>query len=381
MVHPTNPIHVVHIASGDLWAGAEVQLFTLCKTLNNMPNIRISVILLNHGILKEKLRKQNIYVEVLDETNLNSVRIFAYLIRLLRQLKPNIVHTHRIKENILGSFAAKTAGNIPSLRTAHGAPEHRPSLKRPHKYLFYLLDWLTARLIQKKIIAVSEDLKTILAKKYPSKKLVVIENGVDIEALAPYKKPNLPKEDNKLNSFKVGLVGRLVPVKRVDLFIETAKYMRDRHPELSIHFHIYGDGPLHDELKQLACSLNVNDIVKFEGHCDDIHRQIASLDALLITSDHEGLPMTLLEAMALGTPVLAHSVGGITKVCQNGKCCWLIDQNSLELLSQEVETCLNNPELSQTFTNIALQQIHKKYSAYTNAKSYEIIYNGICSGQ
>ncbi len=361
-------MHITHIASGDLWAGAEVQLYTLCKTLNNMPNIKVSVILLNHGTLEDKLREQNICVEVLDETQLSSARIFVDLIKALKRSKPNIVHTHRSKENILGSLAAKIAGNITSLRTTHGAPEHRPSLSKPHKYIFALLDWLTARFIQKKIIAVSEDLKAILAKNYPQNKLDVIENGVDIEALAPLRKPQTPKNLNQQSSFKVGLVGRLVPIKRVDLFIKTAKQMQDHYPELSIHFHIYGDGPLQQELKQLSCSLGVNNIVKFENHCDDIHRQIASLDALLITSDHEGLPMTLLEAMALGTPVIAHSVGGITKACQNGECCWLIDDNSTDTLSHMLTEYLTGPKPSSK-VKLAQTRIEVFYSAKTNAES------------
>ncbi|VAW89721.1 hypothetical protein MNBD_GAMMA17-2069, partial [hydrothermal vent metagenome] len=98
-----------------------------------MPDITVSVILLNHGTLEDKLREQNICVEVLDETELSSIRIFTSLIKALKRLKPNIIHTHRNKENILGSIAAKIAGNMPSLRTAHGAPEHRPIIKKPHK--------------------------------------------------------------------------------------------------------------------------------------------------------------------------------------------------------------------------------------------------------
>ncbi len=379
--HTHGNMHITHIASGDLWAGAEVQLYTLCKTLNNMPEIKVSVILLNHGTLADKLLAQNICVEILDETKLSSARIFTGLIKTLKQLKPNVVHTHRNKENILGSITAKIAGNMPSLRTVHGAPEHRPSIKKPQQYLLYWLDWLTARYLQAKIIAVSEDLKTQLTKSYPENKIEVIENGVDIEALACHVKKQVPDMPGNKKSYKVGLVGRLVPVKRVDVFIKTAEYIKTHHPELSIQFHIYGDGPLLNELKQLCNELAVNDIVQFEGHCDDIHAQIASLDALLITSDHEGLPMTLLEAMALGTPVIAHSVGGITNVCQKGTSCWLVKQNTPELLSQKLNDCLSNKEQRRIITNMAIQQINQKYSSKNNAKSYTALYSNTIKGK
>jgi len=375
MTQSASPIHVIHIASGDLWAGAEVQLYTLCKCLKNMNDVTVSVILLNHGALERKLQEYGVHVEVLDESKLNSFQILIKLIKRLQNLNPGLIHTHRTKENILGSLAARIAGDIPSLRTVHGAPEHQPSLRTPHKYLLYLLDWFAARFLQAKIIAVSQDLKTLLEKDYPANKIQVIENGVDIDALASYRAPQIPKDSNKHKSFKVGLVGRLVPVKRVDIFIKTAKYIQDHHPEHAIRFHIYGDGPLFNKLKTLSNSLDVNDVVEFEGHRDDIHREIASLDALLITSDHEGLPMTLLEAMALGTPIVAHSVGGITEACQRGKSCWLTTNNNLYNISKALLNCLNeDPESKITRINLALSRIEHYYSAESNAQQLKNAY-------
>ncbi len=372
MNHLTKPIHVAHIASGDLWAGAEVQLLTLCKSLHRMNDVSVSVILLNHGTLEKKLREQDIPVTILDETRLNGFQITKYLYWTLKKNRPDIVHTHRQKENILGSLAAKMTGT-PSLRTAHGASEHAIGWLRLHKSLFYLLDWFTGCFIQTAIIAVSEELKTALANKYPKKKLKVIENGVDLEALTPFYKS--PEKKIKLKGpYKIGLVGRLVQVKRVDLFIRTAKYLRKYHPEILAHFHIYGDGPLRTELENLATMLKIEDIVHFEGHCDDIHQQIASLDVLLITSDHEGLPMTLLEAMALGTPVIAHSIGGITKACDNGKACLLSKNNAVQLFAEKLLQLLSDPNIYSSKNKHALNYIKNNYSAFLNADKYQDFY-------
>lgn len=282
-------LNITHIASGDLWAGAEVQLYTLCKELNLIEDISINVILLNHGTLEQKLGECGIPVEVLDETKLSGLRIGWRLFKRLWLHKPDIIHTHRLKENILGSLTSWLAG-IQSLRTVHGAPEHHPSWLRPHKRLLYLVDWLTGRYLQTNIVAVSEELKCLLTNKYQRDKLKVIENGVDIESLAPYQKQPPAEDNHPQGPYKVGLVGRLVPVKRADLFIQTAKYLSVHHPELPFQFHIYGDGPLRTELEQLAKTLEVENIMHFEGHCTHIHPQIASLDALLIPSDHEGFP-------------------------------------------------------------------------------------------
>ena len=177
---PTAPIKVTHIASGDLWAGAEVQLFTLAKTLHQFENVTVHVILFNHGELENRLREQNIPVDVLPETNLNGIQIFLRLKKLLQQHQPDVVHTHRIKENILGGLSAKLSGNIPSLRTAHGAPEHQPGWRKPHKQILYQLDWFVGRYFQSKIIAVSDDLAVLLRRDFPSKTIEIIENGIYI---------------------------------------------------------------------------------------------------------------------------------------------------------------------------------------------------------
>ena len=110
-------INVLHIASGDLWAGAEVQLFTLAKALNNKQDINISVVLLNHGTLEQKLLRNGINVIVLDESALNGFQILWRLFTAIREIQPDVIHTHRVKENILGSVAALFC-NIPTVRTA-----------------------------------------------------------------------------------------------------------------------------------------------------------------------------------------------------------------------------------------------------------------------
>lgn len=370
--------NVVHIASGDLWAGAEVQLFTLLKTLHGLENVSVRALLLNHGELETRLRERGIPVEVLDESRLNSIQILWRLIQYLKLWRPNVVHTHRLKENLLGGVAARLAGNIPSLRTVHGAPEHRPGWRKPHKQILYTLENLVGRLLQRKIIVVSQELEGQLRNAFPAAKIAVIENGVDIEALAPYIKPT--DDPQKAPSpRKIALVGRLVPVKRVDVFLETAKYLKDHHPGFSAQFHIYGDGPQRRQLENLSVSLGVQDMVYFAGHCTEIYPEMSSLDALLITSDHEGLPMTLLEAMALGVPVIAHAVGGIPHALAEGDSGRLVMQQQPSAYASAVIELFGNLTQREKLIASAHARIQAKYSAYTNAESYLAQYQSFIS--
>ena len=119
-------INVLQIASGDLWAGAEVQLFTLAEALNRNEDVNINVILLNHGALEQNLINNGINVIVIDESTLNGFQILLRLVDTIRKINPDVIHTHRTKENVLGSISALFS-RTPTLRTSHGAPEHRPA--------------------------------------------------------------------------------------------------------------------------------------------------------------------------------------------------------------------------------------------------------------
>ncbi|MDT8283430.1 MAG: glycosyltransferase [Gammaproteobacteria bacterium] len=368
-----NHINILHIASGDLWAGAEVQLFTLVTALNAHQMANINVVLLNHGTLEQKLLASNIHVIVLDESKLNSFHILQQLIKTIAKIQPDIIHTHRIKENILGSIAGLLNGNIASVRTAHGAPEHKPAWFHTGKRLILFVDWLCARFLQKRTVAVSQDLADILQKSLPKHKISVIENGIDIDSFLQQEQPTSEarKQDT---AHRIAIAGRLSPVKRIDIFIRTAQHIKQNHPELNLSFHIYGDGPLREELVQLSKQLQTTDIVHFEGHCTNIKAALDKTDILLMTSDHEGLPMILLEAMATRVPIVAHAVGGIPNLLDHGKCGTLVKGDSPEAYADAIQKVIQQPEekIQQAFTRLT-----KLYSAEQNATNYLNIYQDL----
>ena len=367
----TLPLKVLHIASGDLWAGAEVLLFTLAISLKKTNTI-VEVILLNHGTLEQKLLDSGLHVIVLDEEKFNSFNILLQLINTIRDIQPDIVHTHRMKENILGSIAAQLSGKIPCLRTVHGAAEYTPGWHSLPKRLIFSLDWFCGRFLQKKIIAVSEDLAELLQSDYPADKINVINNGIDTSAQRVADTSNTPP--GKTTPFKIGIAGRLVAVKRVDLFIKTAQTLMQTQLNLNVSFHIYGDGPLRKELTLLNKALQTDDILQFEGHCENMHKELQTLDALLMTSDHEGLPMILLEAMSLNVPVIAHAVGGIPKLLDYGRCGILVKEQTPKSYAEAIIRLLKHPHTNTEITCHALEHVKLKYSAENTAKKYLDMY-------
>jgi glycosyltransferase involved in cell wall biosynthesis len=369
-----NPVNVLHIASGDLWAGAEVQLFTLAKALENNTNTKVHIILLNHGKLEKELLSCGIEVIVLDESTLNGFQILRKLIHTIRVIRPDVIHTHRIKENILGSIAALFAGNIPTIRTVHGAPEQKPAWFHITKRLILFLDWFCGRFLQKMIIAVSDDLAVILQKSFPADKVKVIENGIDAKSLIDSIQPQTTNKESTITPFRIGIAGRLVPVKRVDIFIKAAKQLHNNHPELRTSFHIFGDGPLRASLETLNEKQKTENKVHFEGHCENMQQELLNLDILVITSDHEGLPMILLEAMVLQISIIAHAVGGIPKVLNQGECGVLVSDHQPSAYASAIYKLITNHENRQNLANNAFNRVTNLYTCRQNALAYQKTY-------
>ncbi|HEY1890281.1 MAG TPA: glycosyltransferase [Steroidobacteraceae bacterium] len=311
----TRALRVLHIASGDLWAGAEVQAFTLIAHLAQMPDTQIAAVLMNDRALADKLRSIGISTYILDEQMSHSLEIFVQLRRVLRSWRPDIVHTHRQKENILGSLANRSCANVPSVRTVHGANEIdcAPSWTGVRRRVVANLDRWCGRALQQRLIAVTPALGAQMTGEFPAAKIAVIENGVDSATV---------RSENGVAAYRatdpdathIGIAGRLVEVKRVDLYIEMAAILLRERPERNWRFHIFGEGPMRRSLEGLSQRLQTHEKVIFHGHRQDIATCVGGLDALVICSDHEGMPMISLEAAALGVPVVAHAVGGLPNV-------------------------------------------------------------------
>jgi glycosyltransferase involved in cell wall biosynthesis len=367
------PQTVVHIASGDLWAGAEVQLYNLAMELHDNAQIHLLVILLNHGILESRLKEAGINVTIFDEKELSSAQILFRICTFLKKHSPEIVHTHRQKENILGGLATLLCSNAKSVRTVHGAAESKPGLRQVHKQLFRFLDWLVGRLLQDKIVAVSIELKDRLSHRYPATKIVVVENGINLDELqnSAAERVELP---GPVDAIKIAIVGRLVPVKRIDIFLRVAHALVGQHPG-RYAFYIFGDGPLHDDIKLLSENLGIEHQVYLMRFKPNISGYLSKMNLLLITSDHEGLPMNLLEALSLRVPVVAHAVGGIPKVLHDGQLGTLVHSQDIQEYASVIANYTQDPQIFLQKAEAAYHAIANSYSSKDCAKRYIILYN------
>ena len=370
----SRPIKVLHIASGDLWAGAEVQAFTLIAHLARIANTEVAAVLMNEGMLAERLRSAGISTCVLDERRTGSARLIIRLWHVLRSERPDVIHTHREKENILGSLANRLCERVPSVRTVHGSQEHGGARgwQGIRRRGIDMLDNWCGRILQGLVIAVTEELGEHLASRF-SGKVAVVENGVDADSV---------RTEQGVADFRcaeprathIGIVGRLAQVKRIDLFLEAASLLTRAQLQREWRFHVFGDGPLRMELEKRTEELRIRHVVTFHGHRRDIATCIGGLDGLVISSDHEGLPMTALEAAALGIPTAAHAVGGLRDVVPEE---FLVTRHDaigyrdgiLRVLQADAR------EITKTRAELTLE----RFSARRNAERIRLLYEQLIS--
>lgn len=314
----TNALRVCHIISGDLWAGAETQVVAMMAYLAQQPGIELSALLLNEGRLADELRRLDITVIVLDETRTSTLGTMLGLMRTLRDHPCDLVHVHKYKEGVLGTLAARFAGVPLVVRTMHGLAEPFRGWQQLKMRAYMALDRATLQVFGDLVIAVSQRMaETLWESGYRPTMVTCIQNGLDLNRLVTTRQPAEVRcalgvaPDDVL----IGTVGRLTLVKGHACLLQAAA--RILESETRARFLFAGDGELQDELMTTAARLKIDRACLFIGSRRDVYDVVAALDVFVLPSLNEGLPMSLLEAMALGRPVVASDVGGIPEVMQH----------------------------------------------------------------
>lgn len=252
------------------------------------------------------------------------------LVKFLKDNQVSILHCHRHKATFYGVLAASLAKTPVIFSHVHGLRRTRTVLRR-----------LKNRLIHgmvSKVITVSDSVRDDVLASNPHlspEKVITIRNSIDVTKFADVK---ATKEDARnilglpQNAFVFGTVGRLVPTKGQSYLIEAFAKVYQINP--TAHLVFIGDGRLENELKEQALHLGCLDAITFSGHRTDVPEVIRAFDGFLLPSLAEGLPASLLEAMAAYIPCIASAVGGIPEVIDCEKLGYLVPPKDSEALAQ-----------------------------------------------
>jgi glycosyltransferase involved in cell wall biosynthesis len=359
-------VKVCHIVSGDLWAGAEVMSLQLLKGLIRYNDLEVSAILFNEGRLADGVRKLGIPLYVFREDKKSFLQIFQAVRRILIEKNFNVVHSHGYKENMLAYLATRTQRDIRLIGTQHGMPEVFGEKKNIKHRLLSKINFLLLARRFKHVVAVSMDINNMLVNHYgfPEEKVTMIHNGIDL--------PEHCHDRGGRDYFLIGSSGRLFSVKGYSLMVDIARKVLEKTDK--IIFELAGDGPdmalIQDQIKQYG--LERSFILR--GFVKNISAFYRRLDLYLNTSLHEGIPMSVLEAMSYGLPVIAPSVGGLTEIIDKGVEGFLIEGRNPDDYAQRCLALCEEEALRKRIGAAARLKIMNHFSLEHMVQQYHGLY-------
>lgn len=315
--------------------------------------------------------------EIVGEFSLKprDAKALVALYRLMRTERPQIVHTHTAKAGFLGRLAARLAGVPIVVHTYHGHVLH--GYYGPLKaHLLRRMEWALARLTDG-IIAVSEQVKADLVAYGVAgpDKIRVIPLGFDLEPFlsSASHRGALQREMGLGNGTRlVGIVGRVFPIKNHRLFLDAAAQVAaaDRHAR----FVVVGDGTLRPEMEAHARQLGIAEKVVFTGWRRDLPLIYPDLDVLVVSSKNEGTPVSAIEAMASGRPVVATRVGGLPDLIDDGRTGCLVPSEDAPALAAAILRVLGDPDGARRMGEAAQELVRERYRAERLVRDLEGFY-------
>jgi glycosyltransferase involved in cell wall biosynthesis len=355
---------------GELFGGVERHILGMAQGLR-MRGISTLLLLFHDGELAAQARQQDIEALVLPDRNLSLWATSRKLAGVLEQRRIALVHVHGYKAAVFCALARRWH-RFAMVKTEHGLSE--PSAGRAIAVIldrtYRLLDAVASRIAGAAVCYVTEDLRLHLGQADPARLSRVIPNGVPAMDRRRHPRPAEYREE----WLNFAVVGRLEPVKAIHVAIEALPV--HGVPE-NVHLHVIGAGPCERELKARSAAVGVAARVHFHGFRRDALDFIAHCDALLMPSLHEGLPYALLEAMALGAPVIASRVGGLAETIQDGATGVLVAPGNAGALADAIRKLTADPPFRTRLGDAAQRLQRAKYTLEAMADSYIHVYRGV----
>jgi glycosyltransferase involved in cell wall biosynthesis/protein-tyrosine-phosphatase len=379
------PLRVCMIMSADLWAGAEVQVATAASFLAEQPGVILTAVLFNHGWLERELRQLGVETAVVDERHHNPFQIVAFLTRFLRAHAIDVVHTHRVADNVLGSIAARLARVPHIVRTVHGLTEPARGWAGTRQAIYEGIDKVMLRAFADRIVAVSRGTSEVLARTgYTRQALTTIHNGIDLSRVKAERPPHVVRSGLGIDptALLLGTAGRLAPVKGHEYLIRAAAYVAEEYPDVRVL--IVGSGPREQELRTLARMLGVDRICLFVDPAVDcrfsVYDLVGALDIFVMPSLSEGIPMALLEAMALGRPAVASAVGGVPEIITDRVTGLLVEARSARAMADACLELARRRPWASSLAAVGRLAVQVHFSRERNGRALVSLYQSVVRG-
>lgn len=323
--------------------GAEQALVRLARLLPSVGWLP-TVALLEHGPLEQALAEGGCATVVLQSGRTREVHRTVWTIgrlnRLARRLGVAAILSNMSRSHVYGGIAALTA-RVPAVWWQHWPPGRTP------------VDLVSARVPAREVAVVSEHCAAAQRRLTPRLEVVVISGGAPVASIAARAGAGaaLRGAESHHGGPLVGVVARLHPSKGQDVFLAAVTLLSCSYPGLRaavVGGALHGlEGTYEADLHAQARALGIDDRVRFVGHVDDPIPWLDALDVVVLPTYMEGLPLVLMEAMALGKPVVASAVGGVPELVEDGRSGLLVPPGDPDALATAIRQVIDDPALAR----------------------------------
>lgn len=338
--------------------GGEVMCEKLLHELKKMGHDVVVVSMYNYqSAITKRLENNGIRVEYLNKKSGPDVTIFGKFYRLLKKEKPDIVHNHlySFKYVMPGVVLNRVPGRI---HTVHNvATKEAGAFSRKIQKIFF-------KYFKVVPVGLTSLIKDSVVKEYglSEEEVPYVLNGMPVEEYA--KKQDYSSGTNILH------IGRFNNQKNHKGLIEAFEILYKKYPDIKLN--LVGAGELEEEIKELVTQKGLQNCVCFKGLLDDVKEEMGNADIFCLPSNYEGMPMTIIEAMASGLPVVATAVGGVPDIIMDGKD-GILCNNTPKDIADALEKVIDSAELREKLGKNAVVT-SKEYSSENMAKKYYEIY-------
>jgi glycosyltransferase involved in cell wall biosynthesis len=304
------------------------------------------------------------------------------LARLIRRVRPHILHTHTAKAGAVGRLAALLAGGARPPIVVHTFHGHvlRGYFDPLRTAGFRLLErWLATKTTA--LVAVSPQVRDDLVSLgiAPRERFVVVRLGIELEQRVAAERDGRGESRRVLgigpDRFAVGWIGRMTGVKRTDDVLRAFRRLRDRGVDACLC--MIGDGPDRPGIERRAHELGVMRDTLFLGYQEEVAPFYAAFDAMILPSINEGTPVSAIEALAAGRPVVATRVGGVPDVVREGEDGFLVEAGDVDALAERLAQLAADPELRERLGAAGRARVIPRYSVERLVDDIDLLYRSL----
>jgi sugar transferase (PEP-CTERM/EpsH1 system associated) len=360
-------LNVVHLVLSLNVGGLEKVVYDLVRRADDS---RLAVRVVCLGPIGEwgpKFEALGVPVESLDVLNRGTWGRTLAVARRLRELRPDVLHTHNPAPHLVGALASRLAGVPVVIHTKHG--RNYPG-NRKWVWANRLAAWLS-----NKVVAVSGDAAAVATdiERVPPSKVAVIRNGVDLSRFHAVERQPTGNQRRAVHVARISFDS-----KDQETLVRAVRMVVDIEPDFVLD--IVGDGPDRANLEALCDRLELRRHVNFAGFRENIHDYLSQAEFFVLSSVTEGISLTLLEAAASGLAIVATRVGGNPEVVADGETGLLVPPRSPDDLATAMLALLADRDRAAAMGRAGRLRIEEQFDLTRAVAAYEDLYHSLRNG-